>query len=242
VFPVNLDGASSLLSDLLGRPLSLEVQPGSVTVGDNLSITDVLPGGGLIAANQAIRILGLGFGPKTQVRIKEQVKVPSSFINSNEIDLALPTPFVLDGARIEARDPDGSSVTYFSYLRATPIGQSARPLLARTDPIFASALLTEALVPPTAAIVSPTTFTGLALQNPSNAPVTVTLENSSRRKPISVILPARSRILRETSEWLGIPPIIGTSWHVMASAPIQVLSLLGDERDGTVMPLSVLPL
>jgi hypothetical protein len=245
VFSVNLDGASSLLSDLLGRPLSLEVQPGSVTVGDNLSITDVLPGGGLIAANQAIRILGLGFGPKTQVRIKEQVKVPSSFINSNEIDLALPTPFVLDGARIEARDPDGSSVTYFSYLRAIPIGQSARPLLARTDPIFASTLLTEALVPPTAAIVSPTTFTGLALQNPGNAPVTVTLEQytgSSLKRRTSVKVPARSRILRETSEWLGIPPIIGTSWHVMASAPIQVLSLLGDERDGTVMPLSVLPL
>src|SRR3954449_11649422 len=55
VFPVNLDGANSLLSDLLGHPLSLEVQPGSVTVSDNLSITDVLPGGGLIAANQAIR-------------------------------------------------------------------------------------------------------------------------------------------------------------------------------------------
>jgi hypothetical protein len=44
-FPVSLDPSASLWRDLLGRPIAMELKPGSITVGGSISITNVLPGG-----------------------------------------------------------------------------------------------------------------------------------------------------------------------------------------------------
>jgi len=244
VFPVNLDAVS--LTDRVGTPIALELQPGSVTVGGNLSITNVIPGGGVILPGQPIRVLGLGFSPTTRVRIKEQLRVPTSFVSSNEIDLALPNQFVLDGARVDATDPDGSSVSYISYPRSTPIVEkTAHEVLNRTDPIFSSHLLTTGSVPPMTAVLSRTVFSALAMQNGSTAPVTVTLEQylgTSLQKRSTLTLPAGSRIVRDLSEWTGIRAVIGTSWRVTSSAPIQMLGLLGDDATGSLTPFAVLPM
>jgi len=230
VFPVGLDQVS--LSDALGVPIGLEIELGSVTVGGSLSITDVIPGGGVILPGQPIRVLGLGFLPKTRLRIKEQLRVPTFFLNSNEINLALPAQFLLDGARIDAQNPDGSSVSYISYLRTTPMLQMVKhhEILDRTDPIFSSKLIAKAAVE----APSGNSFTALAMQNPSSSPATVNLyfdhaTNSTR----TVQLPARSRIVYEL-------PSDG-AWQVMASAPIQMLGL-EDDGKGSLIPFLLQPM
>src|SRR3954447_4952716 len=58
VFPVALDPSASFWRDLLGLATPVELQPGSITVGGSISITDVLPGGGLLPAGGTFRILG----------------------------------------------------------------------------------------------------------------------------------------------------------------------------------------
>jgi len=229
VFPVGLDQVS--LSDALGVPIGLEIELGSVTVGGSLSITDVIPGGGVILPGQPIRVLGLGFLPKTRLRIKEQPRIPTFLLNNNEINLALPTQFLLDGARIDAANPDGSSVSYISYLRTTPMLQMMKhhEILDRTDPIFSSKLIAKAAVEARSG-----SFTALAMQNAGSSPVHVNLYGDGAADSIgSLTLPARYRIVYEL-------PSNGP-WHVIASAPIQMLGL-EDDGKGSLIPFLLQPM
>src|SRR2546422_3937740 len=73
---------------------------------------------------------------------------------------------------VSVTNPDLTGATYFSYLRATDLGKSARPLLAATEAIFPVQPLSSAV------FAAPTsgTFFGLALQNPEPADSIVSVD------------------------------------------------------------------
>src|SRR4051794_11640043 len=100
VFPVALDPSASLWRDLLGTAMAVELQPGSITVGGSVSITDVLPGGGFIPAGGTFRILGMGFSRQTKVQLNPLKASSIDVVNSGEIRVTLKDAGVLDGTKI----------------------------------------------------------------------------------------------------------------------------------------------
>jgi hypothetical protein len=168
-YQVNL-GSSSYWTNLLGSSIPVEIQQGSITVGGSVSITNVVPGGGVLPAGGFFTIQGIGFTPNTQVQVKGLSSPQIRYISPTQIQVTLKAPALLDGTQITAVNPDKSSDTYFSYLRAAEIGQSSRPLLAGTVPVFSINTGVAAALPSTISpLVNPDYFTAVALQNPNSS-------------------------------------------------------------------------
>ena len=241
-FPVTLNPSASVWDDLLGAPIAFEFQQGKITVGGSVSITNVVPGGGTLPGGATFSIFGTGFTPQTKVSLRG--------INASNIQYISPTQFLvtlretgtLDGALITVQNPDNSIDTYYSYMRGVPVGQSTRPLLAQTTPVFSIATANEAILPPTiSSQVNADYFTGLALQNPNAATASVTVEAHSANGGLigsqAVTLTSGARISREVSEWFGVTLPTGGYLHVVSAQPVQVLGLLGNDSTGVVLPI-----
>jgi hypothetical protein len=132
--------------------------------------------------------------------------------------------------------------TYYSYMRGVKAGVSNHPLIARAVPIFSTRTSVSAGLP---SLILPQFNSpyavGVALQNPGSAAADVVLELvSAPGSPISsaaITLAPRARISRELSEWFGVPVPSGASVRMRSATPVQVLGLLANTTDGTVLPL-----
>ena len=239
--PLTLDpGASSWLGPLGFYPQA--IKQGSFTAQGTLSINDVIPGGGFLPAGSIISVVGLGFQPGALVEVDGVEIASTTFVDSTRLDAVNAAGMQLDGKRVTVRNPDRTRTSYFSYLRATSLGESARPLLAATEAVYPVPPLSGALFP--AAALGPGSFVGLALQNPGAAPsqVAVTLRSAAGVVASTAFtLPPRTELSRAASElFSGVVPGPDTLLVVTATAPVQMLGLLVDESAGSVAP--VLPL
>jgi hypothetical protein len=247
VFPVALNPLASFWQNLLGLPSAVELQPGSITVGGSVSITNVVPGGGSLPAGGTFRILGMGFSPQTKVALNPLKASSVQFVSPQEILVTVKEAGVLDATKIQVTNPDKSTDTYYSYMRGVPMGVSARPLLARTVPAFSSLTIFEAVLPSTISpLVNADYFTAIAWQNPSAADAVVTLESHAAGGGLTgsttVTLPSGSRLTREVSELLGAVLPTGSYLHVSSTQPVQMLGLLGNDRTGAVIPVAMVVL
>lgn len=158
--PVSLDLNQTTMVGLTGA-YAEEAQPGSVTTGGTLFISNVLPGGGTLRAGDKFRVLGGGFTKALQVRC-EGAKLVS--VSPNEFQMEAKVPLRLDGLRIVAR-VDKELVTYYSYLRGTKSAPSVNGALAGMVPVFSAGTALEAYAPLAG-------FTGyvsaVGLQNPTD--------------------------------------------------------------------------
>jgi hypothetical protein len=244
IFPVVLNPSASFWQNLLGLPIAVELKPGSITVGGSVSITNILPGGGVLPAGGTFRILGMGFSPQTQVQVAPLKASSIQYVSSSEILVTVKDGGLLDGTKIQVTNPDRSSDTYYSYLRGVPVGVSARALLARTVPAFSIRTMFDATLPST---ISPTVnadyFTAIALQNPGASDAVVTLESHDASGALTgstnIALPSGGRITREVSELLGSVLPTGSYLRVRSAMPVQAMGLLGNDRTGVVLPLSM---
>jgi len=202
-----------------------------------VSITDVLPGGGFLPAGSLVAVVGIGFQPGAQVLIDGVSLASTSWVDSSRIEVVTAVETQLDGRMVGVTNPDLTDATYFSYLRATDLGKSARPLLAATEAIFP-------VQPQSSAVfAAPTsgTFFGLALQNPDPADSIVSvdlLDAGSVVASASLALPPRTKVSREVSELFpGVIPSAGSFFRLTATVPVQMLGLSGNENDGSVTPV-----
>jgi hypothetical protein len=143
---------------------------------------------------------------------------------------------------IQAKNPDGSSDTYYSYMRAISLGASTQPLLAQTIPIFSLNPAFEAVVlPPISPQLNPNYFDAIALQNPGQISAEVTIEMLSPSDVVTgstrLTLAPRNRIEREVSELFGATLLNGGYLHVVAAQPVQILGLVGNDTTGVVTPV-----
>ncbi len=202
-----------------------------------VSITDVLPGGGLLPAGSLVAVVGMGFQAAAVVLIDGIAFASASWVNSSRIEVVTAAEMQLDGRNVTVINPDGTGANYVAYLRATDLGKSARPLLAATEAIFPIQTLSSAV------FAAPTsgTFFGLALQNPQPADSIVSIELWDAGAVVasaSLALSPRTKISREVSEFLpGVIPGAGSSFRLTATVPVQMLGLSGDETDGSVTPV-----
>ena len=238
--PFSLDPGSIWGLGLLGTATLRTIPPATITVGGSLSITDVVPGGGLLPAATVVTVLGLGFQQGTRVQVGGFNAGSITVVSPNEIQLVLSQATDMSGKQIQLANPDGSVVSYFSYLRGTPLTQSNRPLLASAVPIFSSVTHSQAVFP-SAGSATPSQFSGVAVQNSNlnQATVTFTLF-SSANTPLgssTVVIPSGFRLMQETSELAqGVMPPLASYLTVSSDQPIQVFGFLADDVAGTVLP------
>jgi hypothetical protein len=242
-FPVNLNAAASLFQDLTGSPVPFEYQQGSITVGGGVNISNVVPGGGVLPAGASFSMFGTGFSSKTRVTVRNLSASSIQCVSPNEIRVTLKNSAMLDGTLMQVVNPDGSSDTYYSYLRGAPAGQSGQHLLTQTVPVFSTNTAYEAILPPTVSPVNSDYFTAVAIQNPSLAAAAITVESHSGSGALTgsaqITLPSGSRITREVSELLGAPLTTGGYLHIVSTQAVQMMGLLGNNRTGVVTPVSV---
>jgi len=238
--PFTLDPSSSWNLGLLGNATVKAFPQATITVGGSISITIVVPGGGLLPSGTVVSIQGIGFQPGTQVQLSNVKTSSITVVSPQEIQIVLAAPTQMTGKKIQVANPDGSQDTYYSYMRGIQLDQSARPLLASAKPIFSSVTYSQAAF---ASGWSMTTseFDGLAVQNPNQAPATVTFTLFSvSNVPLgssTVVIPAGNYLMKETSELTGgVAPPPGSYMVVSSDSPIQMFGFLADDLAGTVLP------
>jgi len=240
VATVNLSVAASALDPASSSLPGLFNQIDSVVNGP-VSITQVLPGGGLLPAGSLVALVGSGFQPGAQVLIDGVPAASTSWVDSTRIEVVTAAETQLDGKLVTVANPDLTGAACFSSLRTTDLGASAKPLLAATTAIFPLQTLSKA------AFAAPAngTFFALALQNPGAAESTVSVEVSDGTSVVastSLLLPPLTRVSREVSELFpgGIPGG-GSVFLLTASVPVQMLGLNGNENDVSVTPVLPAP-
>lgn len=212
-------------------------QSGELTIGGSISITNVVPGGGLQPAGATVRILGTGFTTQTRVTLNEIVQASTQFVSASEIDVVLGSAANMTGVRIRARNNvDNHQVTYFSYLRPVAVGASSRPLLAAAHPMFSTQTVTSAGLSLPAAPANG--FVGVALLNDSPTSNTVTLQLRSPAGAAlgtaNIAMPAGTLYQRTIPEVFGVTAPAGSVVQVTATAALHLLGLTGDESTGSL--------
>lgn len=264
--PIGIDTANSLFADSSTNYTTLEFAPGTLTIASSGSpyVTDVIPGGGLLADRSTIRVLGVGFTSTTRVSIEDTTIVSGdqTFVNSGEIDVKICNGTVADGAGVcpnngTALQLDGERVRvkegnftldYYTYLRAEDVPGSGNSLVAEVHPMFSRQTYLAATIP---LVQTATQFTGLALQNTSTTTddgIKIELLDAGNVSlaNTSFILPKGKKISRDViQDWFGGTVPAGAAKVKMTvtsgNVPLQALGMLGDKTAGTVAPVIVQP-
>lgn len=199
--PVQLDLGNSFWLAPGGQPYAEEARPGSITVGESMYISNVLPGGGTIPPGGTFRITGAGFA--SNARVQMEGARPSA-ITPTEITMTAREPVRLDGERIRIANPPGGEQVYFSYLRGIKTQWTAQPALEGMVPVFSTNAARFAIVP---LANQPGVVTAVGLQNPTATPVTLSLVlRSPAYMPLAcatVTLGAHEVTLRSAEELFG---------------------------------------
>ena len=237
-FSFNLDPSSTWTLGLLGTATMEPIPPATITVGGSISVTNVVPGGGLQPAGTVVHIQGMGFQPGTQVQLSD-IKASSIAVASpGDIEIVLAEPTQMTGKKIQVTNPDGSQDTYFSYMRGIPLGQSTQPILASALPIFSSMTYSQAVFAPAASSTSQ--FSGIAVQNPNLTPATVNFTLfSSSNAPLgssTIEIPGGNRLMRDMAELTGVVPPAGSYFVVSSDLSVQTFAFLADNVTGSVVP------
>jgi hypothetical protein len=217
--------------------------PATVTVAGAVSITNVVPGGGILPAGSVVSIQGIGFQPKTQIQLNA-IKASSVVVTGpNEIQFTLAEATNMTGQKIQVVNPDGSQDTYFSYLRGIPYVQSGQPLLQNTVPIFSSITHSKAVFGPLPALPA-NQFSGVAVQNPGMSPAAVTVSLYSAQNVLlggsTINLPSGYRFMAETSELTSVAPPPGSYVVVSSAQPMQDFAFIADTSQSTLSPFAAL--
>ena len=223
----------------LAGPYALTVKPGRVTIGGSVSIRGVYPGGGTYPAGTVIRIPGTGFQPG--LRLQTAVVYSSISITPNEIVLTLKSQTTMDSQRFQVINKDGSSASYFAYLRGSMVRPPSKTLLQTGE--FAFPLQTQAVVNvPAGGGLAGSQWVALALQNPNPGPAAVTIELQpyGQGRSALVVLPAGGRLVDTVQGLLnGIVPQPGDIVRVTSTSMIQMFGINGDETAQTLKPFAV---
>jgi hypothetical protein len=230
---------NSVWLDPNGNPYPTLVTQGMLTVGGTLSISNVVPGGGIVPAGSTVKVLGMGFQPDSTLDINEALIASTNFVNSTEIDVVLAADAQMDGRRVRVQNPSNEMAVYFSYLRTKPLGKSAVSLLAKTEPLFSQVLYTTGYF----RTVAGTTFLGVAAQNanPQSANIRIKLFSAANTLlgSTSVSVPPAMRFSRSVWELFpNITPANNLIVKMTSDLPVGMLGLLADTGTKTVAPVA----
>lgn len=232
---------NSVWLDPSGNPYPTLVTQGVLTVSGTLSISNVVPGGGLALAGSTVRILGVGFQPTSKLDINEALIASTHYVSSKEIDVVLAADTQMDGRRVTVVNPSSNEqAVYFSYLRTKPLGKSVVPLLVHTEPIFSQALYQQGYFRTVATL---NTFLGVAVKNSNTQDANVTINLFTPANTLlgstSVVLPPAMRFSRSVWELFpNITPSKDLVVQMVSDLPVGMLGLLANTNTKTVAPVA----
>ena len=237
--PLTLDGVNSTWLDPSAQPYPVELQSGTLTINGTLSVSNVVPGSGVVVAGKPITLSGTGFPADAVVKVDNAVVTSVQFVSSTQLRITLAAATNMENRRIRVKNPATNElVTYYSYQRTAPVGASTHALVASSYPLFSRGKWTKAYFKP---VVSATSFSGLALQNAGAAGVTVKLDLLSKTgaqlATKSISLPANSRMVRDVKEFFA-GAATGTEIRVTCPVAIQILGLVGNDSSRVVLPVA----
>jgi uncharacterized protein (TIGR03437 family) len=215
---ITLDPTQSTWFDENHITYAVSVTPGSVTVGGSLSVQNLVPGGGLLAAGALVRINGTGFSTATTVSIGGVSLSKTEFVAPDEIDVTLGGAADLTGKNVVLGNPDGSRVDFVSSIPSAP--DLVPTNFAMYQPLLSMQTWTSVnidLIDEEGAI---------ALQNPNPVPVDVVLQSLPPAGSISgqmtVTIPPGALNVYYTNT----PGFISTSGiNAFASLPLRMLGM-----------------
>ena len=201
-----------------GATYSIDVATGTLTIGGALSLADLQPLTGPVAAGTVLHIDGAGFTAATAVDIQAVALSFVSFVSPNRIDVTLAGPAELTGKRVRVTNPDGTQAIFYPAWSGPPLTTDSTNQFAHAVPILPLQTFAQAIVGGTRVSQG-----WLVLQNPSPGPVLVAVEVLNGGPGLSQFsLPAgESSYLNLVT--LGLP--LENVSNILASAPIRILSL-----------------
>jgi hypothetical protein len=241
---LTLDPSLSQWSDPNGQSYPVVLKDGLLTVGGTLSVSNIVPGGGVQPTGAKIAILGTGFQPDAQVQINEAKIFKQTVVSSSEIDVILAASVNMTSKRVRVVNKStNENTTYYSYQRTTAMGKSKHALIAATVPLFAQTTWTTAFFRP---VLNGSQFSAIALANLTSQTAKVVLQlfgsDGTLLKSHAVQIQPSKRFSRDLAElFVGVTAGSGTSLKVTSATPISMLGLLGDDTLGTVDPVDPSP-
>jgi hypothetical protein len=240
---------------------TITTAPGVLTIAPagSPAVSDVIPGGGVLADRTAIRILGSGFDANTRVSIEDTTIFQSDthLISPNEIDVVIcngasetattcpntGATLHLDGERVRVKDQNNNVNEYYTYQRADDVAgtPSNTPLVGLVHPMFSQQTYNTATIP---LVHTATQFTGISVQNTSGTQSVLDISlandaNANVSTTVQVTLPNRQKITRDVIAdfFSGTVPAGATRIIISSPQKVQVLGMLGDTSAGTVVPV-----
>lgn len=214
--------------------------PGEATVAQGASITNVTPGSSFVAAGGIVAVEGVGFDAASEVRIDETIVTATRFIDATKLEAVLGQSVTMHGREVEVRNPvTDQRTTYFAYQRTTPLVTSRHQLFGAVEVAFPQRFSTAGVIgfgPP-----GPGEVRGLAVQNIGPTPSVATFElvdaDGHSIGRVTAPIGVNTHAVVALAEVFGrdCPGPCGV--RMVASAPLQVMGLLGNTIDDTALPV-----
>jgi hypothetical protein len=260
-FPIAIAANPVFFPDLSNQSYpTITTAAGTLTIAPagSPAVSDVIPGGGLLADRTPIRILGSGFDANTRVSIEDTTIFQSDthLISPTEIDVVIcngasetattcpntGATLHLDGERVRVKDQNNNVNEYYTYQRADDVAgtPSNTALISLVHPMFSQQTYTNTTIP---LVNNATQFTGVSIQNTSGTPLTIAIslvnDSNVNLGTVQVTLPNRQKITRDVIAdfFSGTVPAGATKIKISSPQNVQVLGMLGDTSAGTVVPV-----
>jgi hypothetical protein len=219
-------------------------RPGEATVTHGASITNVTPGSSLVEAGGVVTVEGVGFDAASEVRIDETIVTATRFIDATRLEAVVGQAVTMHGREVEVRNAvTDQRTTYVAYQRTTPLVASGHPLFGAVEVAFAQQSMTTASIG--FGSIGPGEIRGLAVRNIGPAAVAATFElvdaGGGSLGRVTAPMAANSHAVVSLAEAFGrdCPGPCGV--RMVASAPLQVMGLLGNTIDDSATPVIAAP-
>ena len=236
----------SIWNLLTGPVVASRITPGTVTVGGSVSITDVVPGGGVWPAGTVVSVRGIGFTSRTRLRVNDVETRSIRFVSPTEMRFTLARD-----RRAARRAPEGGEFrlqerVLLVHARHHRRGQHAAVAGGHGADFFAHAAYSRDAWTLPVVEWEPVRRPGASEPDTGRCGGRDGVVRCRRRAAVSVgahagqpasACPGAVRASR------GVPPPPGSSVVVTSSAPIEAIGLLCDEGTWTVsasLPLEAL--
>jgi hypothetical protein len=230
--PLDISGLTLLAPD---GPITLtSTKLGTLSLTSSVSISGLYPGGGTWPSGTRVSVRGLGFQQNTKLTTKMKTSNPV-FVSPTEMVFTLQQTATLDQQPIQAINPDGSRVTYYSYMRGVLIQTPSQEILRRTEPIFPSAGRITAAID-VQARSAPAQFTAVAIQNSNPGPVSVQFQLQSTGATATFLIPSGGRLVDDVAAILGTAVSPGDRVNISSTAGIQIVGIAADPDAQVLTP------
>jgi uncharacterized protein (TIGR03437 family) len=208
---INFDPTKYSWQDQSKNTYSVSVSPGTFTVGGNLSIQSVTPGGGLLPSGTVVSIDGTGFDATTAVAIDGVSIASTELVSAQQINVTLGGATEMAAKHVHVSNAN-ASVDYFSALASEGLILPLLPMLPYTAVTWNYSH-------------GSVFFTAYeCLQNSNAFPVTVNyyfVNSAGQLSSQSVVIPPYGL-------YLGPPPTLSITLgglYMTVSAPIRMTTL-----------------